>query len=60
MAKFKFNFGAVLTFRKVSCHFVLVGYNRNNKLKKENPDFIFYSLYPHVPLCCTGIISEYT
>ena len=35
---------------KVSHHVVLVGDSQNDQLKKENPDFRFYSLYPHVPL----------
>ena len=52
MAKFEFNFGAVSNFLKVSGHVVLIRYIKNDKLKKENPDFRFYSLYPHVPLCC--------
>ena len=51
MVKFRFNFGAVSIFLKVSHHVVLVGDSQNDKLKKENPDFRFYSLYPHVPLC---------
>ena len=36
MAKFRFNFGAVSTFLKVSGHIALIGYNPNDKLKKEN------------------------
>ena len=42
--------GAVSIFFKVSLYVVLIGDNQNDKLKKENPDLRFYSLYPHVPL----------
>ena len=35
---------------KVSSHVVLIRDNQNDRLKTENPDFRFYSLYPHVPL----------
>ena len=55
MVKFKFNFGAVLLFLKVSRHVLLIGDNKNDPLKLENPDFRFYSLYPHVPLCCARV-----
>ena len=58
MEKFKFNFVAVLNFRKVTYHVVLISYNLDDKLKKENPDFRFYSLYPHVPLCSGNFIRQ--
>jgi hypothetical protein len=50
MVKIRLNFVAVSAFFKVSLHVVLIRDNQNDKLKKENPDFRFYSLYPHVPL----------
>ena len=53
MVKIRLNFVAVSTFSRVSLHVVLIGNNQNDKLKKENPDFRFHSLYPHVPLCVT-------
>ena len=51
MVKFRFNFGAVSIFSKVSHHVVLIRDSQNDILKNENPNFKFYSLYPHVPLC---------
>jgi hypothetical protein len=36
--------------------YVLVGDIQNDKLKKENPDFRFYSLYPHHS--CTTVCQE--
>ena len=44
MVKIRLNFVAVSAFFKVSLHVVLIGDNQNDKLKKENPDFRFYSL----------------
>ena len=44
--------GSILEqFQSVFLHVVLIGDNQNDKLKKEYPDFKFYSLYTHVPLC---------
>ena len=54
----RFSFGPVSIFLKVSHHVVLVGDSQNDKLKKENPDFRFYSLYPHVPLQCNKISDD--
>ena len=51
MVKFRFNFGAVSIFLKVSHHVVLIRDSQNDILKNENLNFKFYSLYPHVPLC---------
>ena len=60
----RFSFGPVSITLKLSHHVVLVGANRNDKLKKKNPDFRFYSLYPHAKLdfialpSCTTISND--